>query len=64
MNDVWKFEFEIEDTDEDPVTEYMDLNVKLDASNSIHILGEIKGSDIQLTSKLVMIKGTLEGTTN
>jgi hypothetical protein len=43
----------------------MDLNIKLHASNSIHILGEIKGSNIELTSKKdIVIEGTMEITMN
>jgi hypothetical protein len=59
LNDVWSFQIVEDDTIEDDNIDYKDLNIKLDASNSIHILGEIKGSNIELTSKYVVILGTV-----
>jgi hypothetical protein len=59
-NNVWKYEIEMFEVEDEDVMEYMDLNIILDASNSIQILGKTKGSNIQLTSKVVVIKGTVE----
>jgi hypothetical protein len=66
LNDVWKYEIELGDTDdeigdtEDQVINYKALKIQLLASNSIHILGKIKGSNIELTSKDIVIEGTVE----
>jgi hypothetical protein len=74
LNDVWKYENDILKevllTDDELIDEekivitYMSLNIKLYASNSIHILGEVKGNNIDLSSKDVIIEGTVEDTMN
>jgi hypothetical protein len=52
------------DFDNIDVIDYMDLNIKLHASNFIHILGKIKGSNIELTSKKdIVIDGIMESLT-
>jgi hypothetical protein len=63
LNDVWKYENDILKVMDD-VKEYMDLNIKFVASNSIRILGEVKGSVIELTSKDLVIEGIVEITAN
>jgi hypothetical protein len=78
LNDVWKYEIELSDTEDEigdteedigntedeigdtEVTNYNALKINLLASNSIHILGKIKGSNIQLTSEDIVIEGTVE----
>jgi cytoskeletal protein CcmA (bactofilin family) len=59
LNDVWKYEIEIDDPIEDTVMDYKDLNIFLHASDTIHILGEIKGTNIELKSNIV-IAGRVE----
>jgi hypothetical protein len=57
LNDVWRYN---DDRDENAVISYKDLNIKFLASNSIHIMGEIRGRNIELTSEDVVIEGKVE----
>jgi hypothetical protein len=53
LNDLWKY-------GKEKVISYEELNIKFSARNSIHILGEIIGSNIEAKSNEIVVEGSME----
>jgi hypothetical protein len=68
LNDVWKYENDIltkilpaeSNNNDDELSILESFTIKIHASNSIHVLGKVKGRNIKLESIDVVIDGIVE----